>query len=398
MVLQVVMAVSAEQLFLLNKRSADPIDQIKQRIFNVALAVHATVNAVAGPLDATRVSGQQRMPARQWAALGKPPVGAGLRQPGGLAQVARGQADTIGNAFQAIRIIGTAMTILIEQTAGNACVMHESAVLILIFIQAAFTAAVTKRLPLLVRHLRQGYALPEGALSIIGEWHWLSRGCSRETAVYTHSSTQRSPSSKILFFHSWSVPEMPMVTTSWIDLTEAGRSIINTKLGRIGLCWHANQVTAIELDPQIDPQSDSAPNRTHHPAWHPIATYASAKLAARSAPDWLLQQIHAYCRQPDFRFCLPMAPAGTDFQRRVWRLIATIPAGYTRTYAELASELGTSPRAVGGACRANPYPLLVPCHRVVAVHGLGGFSGASGGRLLAFKRRLLTHEGAGVVM
>jgi methylated-DNA-[protein]-cysteine S-methyltransferase len=105
-----------------------------------------------------------------------------------------------------------------------------------------------------------------------------------------------------------------------------------------------------------------------------------------------VREILAYCRQPNFRFSVATEPVGTAFQRRVWQAIAAIPAGCTRTYSEIAAELGSSPRAVGGACRANPYPLLVPCHRVVAVNGLGGFAGDTKGRLLAFKRRLLTHE------
>jgi methylated-DNA-[protein]-cysteine S-methyltransferase len=105
-----------------------------------------------------------------------------------------------------------------------------------------------------------------------------------------------------------------------------------------------------------------------------------------------VREILAYCRQPNFRFSVATEPVGTAFQRRVWQVIAAIPAGCTRTYSEIAAELGSSPRAVGGACRANPYPLLVPCHRVVAVNGLGGFAGDTKGRLLAFKRRLLTHE------
>ena len=71
-------------------------------------------------------------------------------------------------------------------------------------------------------------------------------------------------------------------------------------------------------------------------------------------------------------------------------LVAAIPAGETRRYGELAAELDTAPIAVGGACARTPVPLLVPCHRVVGVDGLGGYSAADG---LALKRRLLGHEG-----
>ena len=65
----------------------------------------------------------------------------------------------------------------------------------------------------------------------------------------------------------------------------------------------------------------------------------------------------------------------------------------TRTYRDLAEQLGSVPRAVGQACRANPCPIVVPCHRVVAVKGLGGFAGDRAGRKLAIKRWLLRHEG-----
>lgn len=88
----------------------------------------------------------------------------------------------------------------------------------------------------------------------------------------------------------------------------------------------------------------------------------------------------------------PLMPAGTPFQRRVWRALQEIVPGQRLTYGELAARLGTSARAVGGACRANPLPLLVPCHRVVAAHGLGGFAGDREGARLEVKRWLLEHE------
>lgn len=106
------------------------------------------------------------------------------------------------------------------------------------------------------------------------------------------------------------------------------------------------------------------------------------------------RQLHAYLTDPAFRFTLPLAPAGTGFQRRVWAGIAAIPTGQTRSYGELAAALGSGPRAVGNACGANPYPVVVPCHRVVsATGGLGGFARQRGGFLLDVKRWLLGHEG-----
>lgn len=88
-------------------------------------------------------------------------------------------------------------------------------------------------------------------------------------------------------------------------------------------------------------------------------------------------------------FDLPLDLQGTAFQRRVWEALRCIAPGTVRTYGDLARELGASPRAVGGACRSNPCLILVPCHRVVAKRGLGGYSGAGS----AAKDWLLRHEG-----
>ena len=108
-----------------------------------------------------------------------------------------------------------------------------------------------------------------------------------------------------------------------------------------------------------------------------------------------VRQLRAYLKDPRFQFSLPLQPQGTHFQRRVWAGIAAIPAGATRTYGEVAAAIGSGPRAVGNACGANPYPLVVPCHRVVAAHqGLGGFARQRGGFLLDVKRWLLAHEGS----
>jgi methylated-DNA-[protein]-cysteine S-methyltransferase len=107
-----------------------------------------------------------------------------------------------------------------------------------------------------------------------------------------------------------------------------------------------------------------------------------------------VRQLHAYLKNPGFRFNLPLAPAGTAFQQRVWAGIATIPPGQTTSYGALARQISSSPRAVGTACGANPYPVVVPCHRVITATGaLGGFARQHGGFLLDVKRWLLHHEG-----
>jgi len=115
---------------------------------------------------------------------------------------------------------------------------------------------------------------------------------------------------------------------------------------------------------------------------------------ANALAERACRQLERYFADPGFRFRLPLAPAGTAFRRKVWDALATIPVGESRTYGELARSLHTAPRAVGGACGANPIALVIPCHRVVGSQGsLGGFMGTTAGDPIAIKRWLLTHEG-----
>lgn len=107
----------------------------------------------------------------------------------------------------------------------------------------------------------------------------------------------------------------------------------------------------------------------------------------------LAAHLQAYFDRTDLALDLPVQLRGTPFQQRVWQSLRRIPAGQVRTYGELAAELGSHARAVGMACRRNHLPLVVPCHRVVASNGPGGYDGATGGELLAIKRQLLQHEG-----
>lgn len=109
-----------------------------------------------------------------------------------------------------------------------------------------------------------------------------------------------------------------------------------------------------------------------------------AKKAAR--------QLESYLADPDAKFDLPLAIEGTPFQRRLWQALCEIPRGKTRTYGELAYELDGEARAVGQACGDNRLPVVIPCHRVVAADGIGGFAHSTGGYLLEAKRWLLAHE------
>jgi len=138
----------------------------------------------------------------------------------------------------------------------------------------------------------------------------------------------------------------------------------------LGVQCTDDEITTIEF---LEPQPEQAPTT-------PLAAEA-------------VRQIQAYLNDPAFQFGLPLRPSGTAFQRRVWAQIAAIPPGRTDTYGQLAKNLKNAPRAVGQACGANPFPLVVPCHRVVATGGgLGGFSRQGGGFLLDVKRWLLKHE------
>jgi methylated-DNA-[protein]-cysteine S-methyltransferase len=107
-------------------------------------------------------------------------------------------------------------------------------------------------------------------------------------------------------------------------------------------------------------------------------------------------QLQAYFDGKRMSFDLPLAPEGSDFQKRVWAALCAIPPGETRSYADIARAIGSAPRAVGGANGANPIPLFIPCHRVIAADGsLGGYSGGDGP---ATKRYLLDHESRALLL
>lgn len=100
-------------------------------------------------------------------------------------------------------------------------------------------------------------------------------------------------------------------------------------------------------------------------------------------------QIEEYLDGERRSFDLPLRPCGTPYRLKVWAELAKIPFGETLTYAQLATRAGGVARSIGGAMGSNPIPIIIPCHRVLAVAGLGGFSGGDG---LETKRRLLHLE------
>lgn len=154
------------------------------------------------------------------------------------------------------------------------------------------------------------------------------------------------------------------------------RTVVDTPVGRIALEARGGLVARVVLGVEEPLRAPETP------------------VLARA-----IQQLEQYFGGTRRAFDLPLAPPEktTEFQERVWRALRAIPFGETRSYGEVASELATSPRAVGGACHRNPLPILVPCHRVVAKAGLGGYSGDwECGASETIKRKLLALEGADV--
>lgn len=142
---------------------------------------------------------------------------------------------------------------------------------------------------------------------------------------------------------------------------------------KLGVRLHAADLVSIDfLSPRY---ADLAP-----------ATTQARRVAA---------QLDRYFMDPSHVFSVPLLLQGTPFQKRVWQALMGIPSGACLSYGALAAQLGTSARAVGNACRANPVPIIVPCHRIVARDGLGGYAGAVAGRNLQLKRWLLSHEQRG---
>ncbi|MGR3762025.1 methylated-DNA--[protein]-cysteine S-methyltransferase [Roseobacteraceae bacterium NS-SX3] len=107
--------------------------------------------------------------------------------------------------------------------------------------------------------------------------------------------------------------------------------------------------------------------------------------------DRAVAQLAAYFGGDLTEFDLPVAVEGSAFQQRACAAMQAIPFAETRTYGEIARELGCPPQPVGQACGGNPVPVIIPCHRVLGANGLGGFSGAGG---VETKVALLRHEGA----
>jgi methylated-DNA-[protein]-cysteine S-methyltransferase len=165
---------------------------------------------------------------------------------------------------------------------------------------------------------------------------------------------------------------MTMTVTPTLG-TDDEWTIIDTPVGAMMLIGDDEAIHFLHLPDSFD-RSRFDPDRRGTPA------------AVTAAAD----QVDAYFAGRLTDFSLPLAPAGTDFQRRVWLALADIPFGKTESYGELARRVGNPKacRAVGLANGRNPIPLVLPCHRVIGANG--SLTGYGGG--LELKKRLLDHE------
>jgi methylated-DNA-[protein]-cysteine S-methyltransferase len=116
------------------------------------------------------------------------------------------------------------------------------------------------------------------------------------------------------------------------------------------------------------------------------------ELISSAVADKAINQLKSYFIDAHHKWSLPLAEQGTSFQQKVWQCLSMITAGETRTYSQIADQLGSSARAVANACKANPYAIVIPCHRVVSKSGLGGYYGKTDGKEIEVKRWLLDHE------
>lgn len=152
------------------------------------------------------------------------------------------------------------------------------------------------------------------------------------------------------------------------------QQIIYSSFGQFLAQWQAEQLHRLSFEPQLNVQASK-----HLPK-------AAARLQA-----WFdaYEQGSALPELTDL-----LQSSRTDFQHKIRRVLMSIPQGKLRQYGDIAEELNSGPRAVGQACRVNPYVLIVPCHRVVARNGMGGYAGEKTGQFMELKKRLLAFEDA----
>ncbi|MER2491071.1 methylated-DNA--[protein]-cysteine S-methyltransferase [Catenovulum sediminis] len=150
------------------------------------------------------------------------------------------------------------------------------------------------------------------------------------------------------------------------------QAVMITPIGKVAVINSVDKVKKIDVHAESIPYQIAQPN---------------------SLTKLICQQLEAYFNGKLTKFDLPVQLDGTDFQFKVWSQLNHIPYGEALTYGELANQVSTSARAIGGACRHNPIPIVIPCHRVIAANGIGGYSGQWRlGVKVDVKRWLLQHE------
>jgi methylated-DNA-[protein]-cysteine S-methyltransferase len=148
------------------------------------------------------------------------------------------------------------------------------------------------------------------------------------------------------------------------------QAIMSAPFGKLGIRCSDTDLLGIELLPQS--------TKSQAPSGEMAKTICA--------------ELEAYLADPQHEIDLPFELDGTHHQCNVWQAMLAIPSGETRSYGELAAEIGSSAQAVGQACGSNPIPLVIPCHRVVSKTGLGGFMHRADEDALNIKRWLLAHE------
>ncbi len=149
-------------------------------------------------------------------------------------------------------------------------------------------------------------------------------------------------------------------------------AVVQLPFAMVGITTSNNAISRIAFLPFDHPEQA---------ATNPLASRCAAAL-------------QCYADDPTSPLDLPVLLQGTEHQQRVWQALQTLPCGTTISYGALAATLGSGARAIGNACRRNPVPLIVPCHRVIAKQGIGGFAGDRNGGQTSIKQWLLRHEGA----
>jgi methylated-DNA-[protein]-cysteine S-methyltransferase len=162
----------------------------------------------------------------------------------------------------------------------------------------------------------------------------------------------------------------------WIESCSGAEEVLKipTLAGKLVLCIRQDVITNAdwEIDQDFDWHRDDLGDQEHQ----------------------ISRQLNQYWLHSDKLIAIKLLRQGSIYRNRVWTELCKIPFGETITYSALAKKIGSAARAVGNACRDNPYPLFIPCHRVVSVSGMGGYNGQTKGSYMTIKSKLLEFEAA----